>query len=277
MASGSSLPYDGYFECTITIPVTDTFSLSETIPVLIVHDTAYNTRIPLLLGTNILKKLLDCSQKPSSYQLQVAMQALQLQVKHLDKTCGIYSNVVSACDINVPPHSGCLVEGKTVVAIPICQQIALVQDFDGKIETVPSIVNIKQGQNSVPIDVRNDSDETLHISRGQQIATLHQAAIQPLDETGESEILDAFDYSHLDEDDKAELQSFLEKHRDVFALDITELGCTDVIEHRIDLEDETPFRDKPRPVPPGMLKELRSHLMELLSAGIIRESQSPFS
>ncbi len=72
-ASGSSLPYDGYFECTITIPVADNFSFSETVPVLVVHDTAYNARVPLLLGTNILKKLLDCPQKLNSFQLQVAI------------------------------------------------------------------------------------------------------------------------------------------------------------------------------------------------------------
>ena len=77
--------------------------------------------------------------------------------------------------------------------------------------------------------------------------------------------------------DTGELKSFLVQNRDVFALNVGEMGCTDRIEHRIDLYDDTPFREKLRPVPPGLYQELKDHLAELVSAGIIRESKSPFA
>jgi hypothetical protein len=56
-----------------------------------------------------------------------------------------------------------------------------------------------------------------------------------------------------------------------------EMGCTDIMEHRIELEDDTPFKQKERPIPPGMYDKLRSHIAELREAGVIQESKSPFS
>ena len=274
---GDALGCHGYFECTITIPVTDTYVLSERIPILVVPDTTYNSTVPLLVGTNVLRKLLDLPVKPIFSQLQVAVRVLQMQTRHLDRAQGVYSNVVSVTDISIPPYSGRIAEGRAAISIPVCQQIALVQNYSDSISIVPSVVNINQGQNSVPIEIYNDSDSTLRISKGEKIANLHQATIQIPEDTGKPDFLDSFDYSHLSEEDTIELKSFLTKHRDVFAMNMQEMGSTDVVEHRIDLEDETPFREKPRPVPPGMYDELRAYLAELLSAGVIQESKSPWS
>ena len=88
-----------------------------------------------------------------------------------------------------------------------------------------------------------------------------------------TEFLEAFDMSHLSDEDSTKLKVFLTENRDVFAMNIQEMGCTDIVEHHIDLHDDTPFKEKIRPVPPGMYEELRNHLAELASAGIIRESK----
>ena len=45
----------------------------------------------------------------------------------------------------------------------------------------------------------------------------------------------------------------------------------------IDLIDNTPFKQRHRRIPPGMVDEIRNHLEQLLSAGIIRKSKSPYS
>jgi hypothetical protein len=49
------------------------------------------------------------------------------------------------------------------------------------------------------------------------------------------------------------------------------------VEHSIDLLDETPFKQRPRRIPPSMYQEVRNHLKQLLDADIIRKSKSPFS
>ena len=50
-----------------------------------------------------------------------------------------------------------------------------------------------------------------------------------------------------------------------------------MIKHRIDLIDNTPFKQALRRIPPNMIDEVRQHLEQLLSSGVIRKSKSPWS
>lgn len=77
-----------------------------------------------------------------------------------------------------------------------------------------------------------------------KIARLHQATIQPSESADQSDFFNSFNFSHLSDDDAAELKWFLLQNRDVFAMNLQEMGCTNVIEHHIELEEETPFRYK---------------------------------
>ena len=45
----------------------------------------------------------------------------------------------------------------------------------------------------------------------------------------------------------------------------------------IELSDSTPFKDASRRIPPGMIEEVRENLKDMLDAGAIRESHSPYS
>ena len=49
------------------------------------------------------------------------------------------------------------------------------------------------------------------------------------------------------------------------------------MKHEINLEDETPFKEPYRHIPPALFQEVREHLREMLQVGAIRESSSPFS
>jgi len=49
------------------------------------------------------------------------------------------------------------------------------------------------------------------------------------------------------------------------------------VRHRIDLTDDTPFKQKHRRIPPAMIDEVRGHLQQLLASGIIRKSYSPWA
>jgi hypothetical protein len=250
---GQTLPYHGCFECAISVLVTNSQSLTVTVPVFVVPDTTYNNNVPLLLGTNVLYHLCDISEEPTPRPLKLAVQALKLQARHLAKSQGVYSNVISTSDISIPPFSGQVTEGRATIVIPVCQQIALVQQCSDAISVVPSLVNIKQGSNCVPIDIVNETNFVIHIKRGEHLANLHQASIHVEPKSSdETEFLDSFDFSHLDETETTELKHFLSEHRDVFAMNAKEMGCTDILEHRIELEDTTPFKERERPVPPGM-------------------------
>lgn len=64
---------------------------------------------------------------------------------------------------------------------------------------------------------------------------------------------------------------------EVFALDDMSHGHATAVKHQIKLNNETPFKERPRPIHPSDREAVKQHLRELLDAGIIRESQSPFA
>ena len=65
-------------------------------------------------------------------------------------------------------------------------------------------------------------------------------------------------------------------YHDVFALDKNELGCTSAVEHEIHIVDSEPFKERFRRIPPPLLEEVHASLRDMLDAGAIRPSQSPW-
>lgn len=278
------MPYYGYIITNITIPLTDTSSFSKSIPILVVPDTKYNGNVPGLIGTNFLSHIPTNQQPLSSLvpHVQTAVRVLQQTSEHLEKTCGEYSKVTASADIRVPPHSSVTCTGNAVITVPVCQQVALLQNTT-TVPTVPGIYNVTKGSNVLTFEIANYTDQPINIQKGQEVATLQQATIVPAatspsdgEKSNADQFLESFDFSHLAEDEALKLKSFLCMNRDVFALSSSEMGCTDRVTHTIELLDNTPFREKCRPIPPSAYDELRQHLEELLAAGIITKSKSPF-
>ena len=54
-----------------------------------------------------------------------------------------------------------------------------------------------------------------------------------------------------------------------FALKPDELGCTSTIEHEICLNDDKPFKECFRCIPPPLLEEVQASLRDMLKAGAI--------
>lgn len=70
------------------------------------------------------------------------------------------------------------------------------------------------------------------------------------------------------------VKSILREYSHVFSTGPLDLGKTNLVKHSIELEDNTPFKQPYRRVPPGMYDEVRQHVKEMLDAGVIRESNS---
>ena len=66
----------------------------------------------------------------------------------------------------------------------------------------------------------------------------------------------------------------LAKYHNVFLLDPAELDYAHSTEHMIKVTDDTPFKEQFRWIPPCLVKEVQSHLREMLESGTIRPSQS---
>ena len=65
-------------------------------------------------------------------------------------------------------------------------------------------------------------------------------------------------------------------YHDVFALESNELGCTSAIEHEIHIENDEPFKEWFWCIPLPLLEEVRASLWDMLEAGMIHPSQSPW-
>ena len=62
----------------------------------------------------------------------------------------------------------------------------------------------------------------------------------------------------------------------VFVLESNELGCTSTIEHEICIDNSEPFKEWFRCIPPPLLEEVHASLRDMLDAGVICPSQSPW-
>ena len=60
-----------------------------------------------------------------------------------------------------------------------------------------------------------------------------------------------------------QVESLLKKHIDVFSTHDADIGDCDMIRHRIDLIESTPFKQKHRRIPPAMIDDVRKHIEEL--------------
>ena len=63
---------------------------------------------------------------------------------------------------------------------------------------------------------------------------------------------------------------------DVFALESNELGCTSAIKHEICIKNSKPFKEQFWHIPPPLLEEVHTSLQDMLEAGAICPSQSPW-
>ena len=83
--------------------------------------------------------------------------------------------------------------------------------------------------------------------------------------------------SDLSEQLQEELRTLLLKWEKVFAKHDEDFWQTDLVQHRIHTGDAARIRERYRPLPPLMYKEMKTLLAGMLEKGVIRESCSPWA
>ncbi|XP_049329329.1 uncharacterized protein LOC111193656 [Astyanax mexicanus] len=76
---------------------------------------------------------------------------------------------------------------------------------------------------------------------------------------------------------KNRLKQKLSQRTKVFSLEEWDVGLAQGVEHRIRLNDSRPFRERSRRLAPADIEDVRRHIQDLLAAGIIKESRSPYA
>ena len=73
------------------------------------------------------------------------------------------------------------------------------------------------------------------------------------------------------------LENFLLNHADIFALDNSELGCTEVVKHRIDTGESPPIYQSARRIPFALRGLVDEMVEDMLHQNIIQTSHSPWA
>ena len=79
------------------------------------------------------------------------------------------------------------------------------------------------------------------------------------------------------EENKDKVLNLLVEYHNIFALEDGEMGCTKAAEHKIEVTNPGPFKERPRNIPSGLLDEVKEHLDHMLDMGAIKPSKSVWS
>ena len=289
-AGGTQVPYSGYIKADIKVPFLNDRPMW--FPVLIVQDKQYPGQVPVIIGTNAIGrfKTLSCDiSVPDAWD--IAFESLQ------DSAVGTVKST-NRRPITIKPMESRVIAG----SVRNCKAEDVVTEpgdfgLSGALNVCPLVVSLKENNcfHRVPVKVCNMSAKVIKIQPHTQLCELHEVKVlrslspsndiestpvtkeEKTDETPLSDLGVKVNMDDLNTEQQNCISNLLNKWKPIFSKGPTDLGSTDLIKHEIHLKDDTPFKDPYRRIPPALYEEVREHLKEMLEAGAIRESTSPFS
>lgn len=283
-ANGSQLTYIGYINADVLVPKLG--PIMHGIPILVVKDTDFNKTVPVIIGTNIIREFTAHRSKPDTpLEWQTALDSLSDNVIPV-KTTNNFGIRVGPGEVKTI-HG--LARKSSEMTTAVTEHIN--NSLSGDLTICPRVVSLKSPGTTVRVPVRvcNLSAHAIEIPPRSLLCSLNEVSVvdswtpdlqqkQPEPKSCSSEHTDVkIDEENLTSDQLTQVKSVLNKWSDIFSKGPTDLGKTDLVKHSIKLTDDTPFKDPYRRIPPGLFEEVRTHLKEMLDAGAIRESESPYS
>ena len=308
-AGGGQVPYNGYVELRMRVPNVRAFDLD--VLMLVIPESEYSRRVPVTIGTihidEIIDLITDEELKTVNRQWQRGIISRKVVVKQLhlkenkDILDQIKGDVKLTRKITIPPLETINVSGMTNIN-KHTKRVNIITEprKDEDLFTVPCYNYMRPGSKRASVTLRNLSEKTQTLQKGTVVACVQAANLIPpklaprvtnVNNNNDKESQDPSPerieklFSKLDlsgaeeweETDRLKLKELFVKFHHIFTLEDMELGKTDMVKHVIRLDDQTPFRERYRRIPPHQYYEVKKHLKEMLEIGAIRKSQSPWA
>ena len=291
IADGSLLAVNGYIETYIRIPFLA--DLEVPVPVIVVPDTSFGSICPVVIGTNVIRRCKSIAETDNVGNIpevwSVAFTAL---------TCNPF--VVRSTNkriITVGPYESLNLNGITRGCNNLAGSVVTENCIDSTTGFIvkPHVVKLPATGDcvKVPVHICNMTAKPIHIRPKSLICHLNEVNVVDnltscLKSDGKgsqsdnlSKVADEIGVSiesdNLSPEQLLRLKTVIGKWKHVFSTGTTDIGRTDLVKHKIVLDDDIPFKDPYRKIPPAMYEEVRQHLREMLDCGAIRESDSPYS
>lgn len=296
-AAGQSVPYLGYID--LTMMFSKDF-LGKDIEVstlaLVVPDSRPDTSSTVLIGMNTLEPLYERhlsselpTFQPSTHGYKAVLKTLQLTHQQRDTGNVGVVRLLSKVPVRVPAGRTLVIEGSARMSSPSpCQSVLLhhpASALPGGLCISSCLISLPaHAPYKVPVVITNELEQDTFIPPLSVIAELeayqcilsqHQVTSLPAEQTSALNL--NFGDSTIPPEWKERVTKKLTAMSEVFSHHDLDFGCTNRVKHHITLHDETPFKQRARPIHPQDIEAVRRHLRELLEAGVIRESTSPFS
>ena len=295
-AGGTDLPYSGYIEVNVKVPGDSNICSRHVM--LVVPESRYNFQVPVLLGTNVLDNMIrHLKERHGERYLQNAalttpwfltFRCISIREKELSKNEDRLAVVRCNNRITIPPNSIVEVHGYydqevPYMNIPSIMQSSVLSPEYKDIDVVPTMLHYNYKNNGpATVSLSNVTTRTVTIPHKAVLCELQPVTIEPTPKTPSTEDAQLLEKVDITQSDLKEEQlqvgiDLILRYQDIFSKGEDDVGHTDRVQHRIDLTDDRPFKQRYRRIPPSMYEEVRSHLHHLLDMGIIRPSHSPYS
>lgn len=305
-ANGLPVPYLGYIKITITFPEQFLGKECDVPTLALVVPDSGTSGFHVLIGTNTLDVAYNMHKEkgpvihhPSADGYKTVLKVLQLRHEQChDSNIGVVR--MHGKDKKVVPAGETVVlEGTVAVKGLQSEKCAIVEyptsSLPGGLLVKTCLLNIPtRSPCRLPVVISNASEHDITIPAKSVIAELNaiqailphkQSATEGQEPTklpgskspDQPKLVFDFGESHISPEWRDRIVEKLNGMPEVFAMNDIDFGRTDKVKHHIKLSDQTPFKHRARPIHPNDVEAVRKHLQELLDAGVIRESESPFS
>ncbi len=243
---------------------------------------------PMILGSDFLVKheaKLDMEQKTLSLGNLVVL--LQQNAATRDNTNCLMQVTEN---MTVPPRTLQMVpcqtktslQAGTYLLVPL-ENSDLFLDQPGLMS--PSAVVHLEQEGLTSLLVCNNTNMTFTLKKGQVCARVEAIDDKEVSvvETDKNDgfIVESphskFNLEHIPHHQRVQLLAVLDKYKNLFVEKDTELGCTDKVQMTINTKDHPPIYQKPYRTPYSQRHIIEEHIADMLKAGIISPSTSPWS